>query len=232
MKNVIQRLKVFLKVIAGKEIYIRPDKLYEKERFGSDYGGWDLVTSTIDAKSIVYSFGVGEDATFDSDLIDKFGLTIHAFDPTPKSIDWVKKQGFSDHFVMHSYGLASFDGDASFNPPMNPNHVSHTILDRPTTMSHAISVPFKKLNTIMNELGHDQIDVLKMDIEGAEYEVVEDIRKSEIRPRQILIEFHHRFPGVGIAKTREAIKRIKSMGYYLFSVSPNNKEYGFIRGSG
>ena len=84
----------------------------------------------------------------------------------------------------------------------------------------------------MNELGHDQIDILKMDIEGAEYEVVEDIRKSEIRPRQILIEFHHRFPGVGIAKTREAIKRIKSMGYYLFSVSPNNKEYGFIRGSG
>lgn len=229
MKDVIQRIKVLVKVALGKEVLVRPDKTYRKERFGSIYGGWDVVTSSINPNSIVYSFGVGEDATFDAALIDKFGVTVHAFDPTPKSIDWVDKQGFSDHFVMHNYGLASFDGVASFNPPINPNHVSHTLLDRPSTMPKAISVPFKKLNTIMEELGHNQIDVLKMDIEGAEYEVVEDIIHSGVRPKQILIEFHHRFPGVGIAKTKEAIKKIKSMGYFLFSVSPNNKEFGFIR---
>jgi len=165
-------------------------------------------------------------------MIDKYGLTVHAFDPTPRSIEWVKRQGFSDRFIMHEYGIASFDGNVSFSPPENPDHGSHTILDRPSTKSNAITVPVKKLATIIQELGHAQIDVLKMDIEGAEYEVIQDIYRSKIRPGQILVEFHHRFPGVGIKKTRDAVDSIKSMGYRLFSVSPTQEEYCFIRDSG
>jgi len=215
----------------GKQLPVKPDVVCAKERFGSDYGGWDVVTTSIDAHSIVYSFGVGEDASFDTALIEKFNLTIHAFDPTPKSIEWVKRQGFSDRFVMHDYGIAAFDGDVSFNPPENPEHVSHTLLDRPSTKAKAISVPVKRLSTIMKELGHDRIDVLKMDIEGAEYDVIKDISESGIRPRQILVEFHHRFPGVGIKRSREAIDRLRSMGYQLFSVSATSEDFCFIQNS-
>jgi FkbM family methyltransferase len=210
---------------------VEPDLICDKERFGSDYGGWNVVTTRIDTHSIVYSFGVGEDASFDTALIEKFDLTLHAFDPTPKSIDWVNRQGFSNHFVMHNYGIATFDGEAFFNPPENPDHISHTLLDRSSTKANAISVPVKKLSTIMKELGHDQIDILKMDIEGAEYEVIKDISKSGIRPRQILVEFHHRFPGVGIKRSNEAIDRLRSMGYQLFSVSATNEEFCFIQNS-
>ena len=81
----------------------------------------------------------------------------------------------------------------------------------------------------MYELGHAHIDILKMDVEGAEYDVIKDIYKSDIRPEQVLVEFHHRFPGVGITKTKEAVDCIKSMGYQLFSVSATNEEYCFIR---
>ena len=81
------------------------------------------------------------------------------------------------------------------------------------------------------ELGHDQIDIPKIDFEGAEYDVIDDISQSEIRPRQILIEFHHRFPGVRIKKTKTAIDTIKSMGYGLFSISATNEEFCFIRKS-
>ena len=84
----------------------------------------------------------------------------------------------------------------------------------------------------MNELGHDGIDILKMDVEGAEYDVITDICQSEIRPQQILIEFHHRFPNVGLAKTRNTIEQIRKMGYKLFSVSTTNEEFCFIRNSG
>jgi FkbM family methyltransferase len=229
MKSIARRLKFLAKVALGKELLIKPDVIVDKERFGSDYGGWDIVVTGLNSDSVVYSFGVGEDASFDVALIDKFALTIHAFDPTPKSIEWVKRQGFSDKFVMHSYGIAAFDGDVSFNPPENPDHVSHTILDRPSTNTKAISVPVKKISTITQELRHDHIHIIKMDIEGAEYDVIEDIYKFDVRPEQILIEFHHRFPGVGIKKTREAIKKIRSMGYQLFSVSDTNEEYCFIR---
>ncbi len=67
-----------------------------------------------------------------------------------------------------------------------------------------------------------------MDIEGAEYDVVDDICNTSIRPKQILIEFHHRYPSVGIHKTKNAIETIWSMGYDLYSVSDTNEEYSFI----
>jgi FkbM family methyltransferase len=229
MKQIIQRLKVLVKIFFGKEFLIKPDIICTKEKFGSDYGGWDVITKGINKSSIVYSFGIGEEASFDIALIKKINLTIHAFDPTPKSIEWVEKQDFPDNFIMHEYGVASFDGTVSFNPPENPDHVSHTLLDRQSTKEQAITVPVKRLITIMKEQGHDKIDILKMDIEGAEYDVINDINKSNIRPQQILIEFHHRFPMVGIEKTKEAIKIIKSMGYHLFSVSAINEEFCFIR---
>ena len=80
----------------------------------------------------------------------------------------------------------------------------------------------------MRQLGHDQIDILKMDIEGAEYDVINDISMSDTRPKQILVEFHHRFPGVGIDRTKQAISRLKSMGYGLFSISATHEEFCFI----
>ena len=229
MKKIVRRLKKLIRVGIGKELLVKPDVICAMERFGSDYGGWEVVTGSLASNSIVYSFGVGLDASFDMALIEKYNLIIHAFDPTPKSIEWVKRQGFPDRFVMHQYGLAAFDGNASFIPPENPEHVSHTLLDRPLTTAKIISVQVKRLSTIMNELGNDQIDVLKMDIEGAEYDVIEDISKSNIRPQQILVEFHHRFPGVSVKKTKEAISRLRSLGYLLFYVSASNEEFCFTR---
>jgi FkbM family methyltransferase len=154
---------------------------------------------------------------------------VHAFDPTPASIRWVAGQTLPPTFYLHEYGLAGFDGEARFNPPENRTHISHTVLKRAATDARAISVPFKRLSTIQRELGHDHLDVLKMDIEGAEYGVIEDIERSDIRPGQVLVEFHHRFQDVGPRKTREAIARLRRMGYALFSVSRTGEEFGFIR---
>jgi FkbM family methyltransferase len=231
MKSISRRFKKFIKIVFNKELFVKLDLICAKTRFGSNYGGWDVVTTNIDNNSIVYSFGVGEDASFDIALIEEYNLALHAFDPTPRSIDWVNRQRFSNHFVMHDYGLATFDGKASFNPPENPDHISHTLLERPSTKANAILVPVKKLSTIMKELGHNQIDILKMDIEGAEYGVINDINKSDIRPGQILVEFHHRFPGVGVKRSKEAILTLRSMGYQLFSFSATNEEFSFIQNS-
>lgn len=228
MKKYLRKLKTLLRAAAGKSLIARPDVVVRKERFGSDYGGWDVVRDLVGPSSVVYSFGVGEDTSFDIALIDRYGLTVHAFDPTPRSIEWVRRQGFSDRFIMHEYGLANFDGDVSFNPPENPDHVSHTLLDRQATRGRSITVPVKRLCTIMKELGHSQVDILKMDIEGAEYDVIDDLARSDVRPRQILVEFHHSFPSVGVKKTRDAVEKLRSIGYQIFSVSDSAEEFGFI----
>jgi FkbM family methyltransferase len=165
------------------------------------------------------------------ELINNYNLIVHGFDPTPKSIEWFKLQNFPPSFILHEYGIADFNGDILFNPPENPDHVSYTILDRQETKGNAITVKVKKLDTIMDELGHTSIDILKMDIEGAEYQVIEDLISSGIQPTQILVEFHHRFPYVGLRATKNAIAKLRKAGYCLFSVSETKEEYSFILNS-
>jgi FkbM family methyltransferase len=130
---------------------------------------------------------------------------------------------------MHAYGLAVIDGDVTFYPPENPEHVSHSMLERPETANRVISVPVRSLPSIMKELGHESIDVLKMDIEGAEYDVLDALIASGTRPKQLLVEFHHRFLNLGMAPTRRAIGLLRREGYRLFSVSPTVEEFCFIR---
>jgi FkbM family methyltransferase len=228
MRALAKKMNRFVRMLLGKDLLCIEDITCPKERFGSAYGGWDIVTERITADSVVYSFGVGEDASFDLALIRRFALKVHAFDPTPKSIAWVKSQSFPSDFIMHEYGIADFDGVIAFNPPENDTHVSHTILERPSTKGRAIEVAVKKLSTIMEELGHDKIDIMKMDVEGAEYDVIRDLENTGIRPRQILVEFHHRFPTVGNRKSVDAIKRIRNMGYELFSISASGEEFCFL----
>lgn len=44
-----------------------------------------------------------------------------------------------------------------------------------------------------------------MDIEREEYDVLDEIAEGRLEIQQVLVEFHHRFPGVGIDRTRRAI---------------------------
>jgi FkbM family methyltransferase len=217
-----------LKQKLGMDIYPLVEYDHLIEHLGSDYGGWEVITGELANGAVVYSFGIGEDVSFDVALMTKYGITIHAFDPTPRSIVWLKQQSLPHTFHMHEFGLADFDGQASFYAPENPKFVSYTLLMNASRNKDIIQVPVYRLETIMKMLGHNHVDVLKMDIEGAEYQVLEDLKNSLIRPGQILVEFHHRFPKVGIKKTKKALVDLREMGYRLFSVSSNGLNYGFI----
>ncbi len=228
MKSLLRKIKLLLKIALGKEILVYPDIKVNKTRFGSEYGGWEIIADNLNANAVIYSFGIGEDASFDVSLIEQYNLTVHAFDPTPRSAIWVRKQNFPKNFRFYDYGIADFDGEISFYPPSNNQHVSHSIVNSASTNNQSISVPVKKLSTIMNELRHNEIDILKMDIEGAEYKVIKEIEKSDIRPKQILVEFHHRFDCIDKEETRRAIASLNLLGYKLFSVSDTGQEYSFV----
>ena len=68
-----------------------------------------------------------------------------------------------------------------------------------------------------------------MDIEGSEYVVLDDILSAGVKIKQILIEFHHRFKGVGIRRTKEAIKKLRNYGYEIAAISNSKEEYTFVK---
>jgi len=228
MLRLLRRMKRLVKMLQGRDFFVKPEMQCKTVRLGGDYGGWVVAENYINNMSIVYSFGIGEDISFDLGLIKKYDVTINAFDPTPRSIEWVESQQVPSNFKLHKYGLADFNGLIDFHPPLNSEHISHTIIDGVNNDNNSISVEVKSIRTIMMELGDNNIDLLKMDIEGAEYDVIKNLSLSGIRPRQILIEFHHRFHSIGVEKTKVALSELSKMGYKLFSVSDSGEEYSFL----
>jgi FkbM family methyltransferase len=213
----------------GRDLFVRPDVLEQCQFFGSAYGGWFVATHGLGPESVVYSFGIGEDASFDVAMIEAWGVSVDAFDPTPRCAAWVDAQRMPGSFVFHPYGLADKDGVLRFYEPTDRRHVSHSCVPHgnvDTQRVHEWQV--RRLDSIMAELGHDRIDVLKMDIEGGEYAVLESICAGTVRPGQILVEFHHHFRGISRRRSQDAVKALRAIGYRVFSVSRTALEYGFV----
>ena len=156
---------------------------------------------------------------------------MHAFDPTPRSVKWLKEQKLPNNFFFYPYGLADYDGLMEFYPPSNPNHVSFSIYKHGSyaKKSKMVKAQVYRLKTIMEMLGHSRIDLLKMDIEGAEYAVIRDIIDSNIEIGQLIVEFHHRWKNVGAAKTREAVIILNKNRFKIFNITATGEEYSFLK---
>ncbi|MBU0766294.1 FkbM family methyltransferase [Patescibacteria group bacterium] len=210
---------------AGKELNINPTIRVKKTCYGAGDGEWTIANCN---PKVVYSFGVGKDIRFEVDLLKHFDTEVHSFDPTPRAIQWITQQKLPSGLTFHPWGIANYDGMADFSLPEG-HAVSYVMGETMDKNKHGGIV--KKLSTIMSELGHSQIDILKMDIEGAEYDVIKDIAKSNLHINQILVEFHHRFLYINLEQTENAIRLLQSIGYELFDVSARGLEYGFVKKS-
>jgi hypothetical protein len=89
----------------------------------------------------------------------------------------------------------------------------------------SVVAPVANLRTIMQRLNHQRIDVLKMDVEGAEYAVVDTLSERGFLPQQLMIEFHHGMYGYWPADTKKALA---TLGYRRYYVSDTGRELGFL----
>lgn len=227
----IDWLKEISKVIirVKKMFLLRTESGRNLFSFGDDYNGYTFDKSNLDNSSIVYSFGIGEDLTFSEMIIQECGCKVHAFDPTPKSIKYVQNHKLynEDKFNFYPIGLADYDGITEFHLPVNDEYVSGSMEKWDGVRDDSIEVEVRKLQTIMDDLGHKKIDLLKMDIEGAEFDVFDDIIKSGIVVKQICVEIHERFFENGYALLKQMIKNLKKAGYTL--IARNNDDLTFLK---
>ena len=100
---------------------------------------------------------------------------------------------------------------------------------RRTGLGEEVEAPVARLATLVTRVGGRPPDLLKLDIEGAEYRVLPELLASGFRPRQSLVEWHHRWAETGPRATRQAIRQLNAAGYLVASVSDNGREYTFVR---
>jgi FkbM family methyltransferase len=194
------------------------------EKIGSEYGGWTVPTTLIGSDWICYCGGVGEDITFDLGLIRRFGSRVFAFDPTPRAIAFAAREAAAEpRFTFVPVGLWSEDTTLKFFAPRDPTHVSHSVLNLQKTDSFFMG-SCRSLTSLMVELGHRRIDLLKLDIEGAEHRVIGSMLRSAIRPTVLCTEIDQPVPLLRFVAT---MRRIRSAGYTLVAVDKWN--FTFVR---
>ena len=217
-----------LKSLVGLDVYRRPEIDVETVHLGDPGGRWWVVPDGLGPHSTVYAFGVGKDISFERDLIARYGVTVHAFDPTPIALEWAATQRLPDRFTLHPYGVADFDGRARFAAPRKRKFASFSLV-RSTGAGPGVEAQVHRLISLAGMLQLPPADLIKMDIEGAEYAVLADMLGSGIRPRQILVEFHHRWREVGARRTREALALLARHGYRIAKVADNGMEYTILK---
>ncbi len=201
----------------------------------STCGGWAFSKNHLGSDSIVYSLGVGDDVALDLQIIEVCRSTVYAFDPTPFSVAWINSQHLPRQLVFHQWAVAGNDGVLRMAQRVNRRQRKSKMIWAPVLESsddaEVIEVPCYSLPSIMDKLNHESIDLFKMDVEGSEYEIIESLLEMPRKPSQLLVEFHHRFPGIGLEKTAEGIKSPRAAGYKIFAVSATGREIGFIHES-
>ncbi|BDA51472.1 probable methyltransferase-like protein 24 [Coccomyxa sp. Obi] len=180
-----------------------------KERIGrlGDGGKWvcGLRTLLQGRSCLVYSIGSAGDTSFELEVINRTSCEVHTFDHT-----------LGDHLRKQMAKVAGL----SFHP---------IGIGDPSS-----GAGLQKLDQIMMDLGHEWVDVLKIDIETFEWELFSDFYASEgatLPATQLLVEFHwnwsHHVPGPSPAITWnqsliwDVFDKLEADNFRVFAVEPN-----------
>lgn len=223
--------KIFVFLIPTKS-----ENNFQIKHIGSFYGGYDIVVK--DKIAHVISCGLGEDATFDIESINKFNCKVIAVDPTPraknhyeqicskscvpKTLDYFENSGKQkidsydlkkinkDNFILIYKAITDKNNSKiKLYFPKNKNFVSSSVeIDKNYSKDFFVAETIN-IKTILQNHKIEHIDILKLDIEGGEFKVLNDIIKNKIYPDQLLVEF----------------KNIKSVNFFkLFKIFWINKK--------
>jgi FkbM family methyltransferase len=231
LRHAFRTAKRWFKSRLGLDVFVRPQCSPPLLSLGEGAGSWAVWPQGLGHESVLYSFGVGRDISFERAMIERYGLTVHAFDPTPLSLGWAKSQQLPGRFHLHELGIAAYDGNARFQRPTKAKFESFSLV-RTSGLGEPIEAPVRRFETLTHMLGHTRVDVVKLDIEGAEYQVLRDVLESKVQIGQILVEFHHRWKEIGASQTRRAIEELTAAGFVLAAVSSSGTEYTFVAMAG
>ncbi|XP_051880903.1 probable methyltransferase-like protein 24 isoform X2 [Pristis pectinata] len=165
----------------------------------------------------IYSVGLGSgDKHFEEEMA-RAGCEVHYFDPSVKEAHVLKREGYWHHRISIDW--------------RDPN---------PAIAAHRQPITTKKLGVIMNEFGHRKIDVLKADLESAEWKILENLILENVIEEigQLVFAIHLHWPGFEVSGGDNDVvrywysllKELELTGFKLFCSYKNvNKPQIFLQ---
>lgn len=176
------------------------------KRVGDAGSGWTIHTDPL--PNVSYCAGVGKGMSFETELANLSKGCVLVFDPSPTGITTAGKTDTSG-LMFYPVGIAAQTATYEFSLPQDPDEGSFSV---PRPGSETTRFECWNLQTIMEKHGHDSIDLLKMDIEGFEYDIIDQVLEKSIPVRQICVEFH---PWLKPGRTWPTIWRLRKTGYQI-----------------
>lgn len=187
---------------------------------GSPYGGWLIPSGLIEPAWLCYCVGAGGDISFDLALIERYDATVRAFDPVADYVRAATAQaGEEPRFSIHEAAIATSDGPLRVQVTHDPESRSVSAARLYESAAYA-ELPGRTLRSLMHELGDDHIDLLKLDIEGAEYELLPTIDLRELGVKVFATQLHH---NGSVRDARGLIAQLRDRGYEPIACRPNVK---------
>jgi len=213
----------------GEELWVWKELRCPTAFCGSPRNGHAVNVDGWNADRVVYSFGVGKDLSFETDLITRTGCKVHVFDPDPDVESWVRSCDLPPELHFHRWGLADRDGTERFDLRVRMGWW-RTAGGRPERRGlRSYRADVYCLETIQRKLGHPHLDLLRIDIGGHEYSVLRDLFRHGAPFDQLLVEFHHRHLQLDPAETREVLNGLWADGFRVFSIDAGGREFGLLR---
>jgi FkbM family methyltransferase len=158
-------------------------------RLGSTGCGWWVPEGVLRPGAVAYCAGAGEDISFDLEL-HRRGMQVVTIDPTPRAIAHVRRVDPGDErFTFVPVGLWDGPGELTFYAPADAG-VSHSVVNlQRTAASQGFTAEVDSLASIMASQGHERIDLLKLDIEGAESTVLPNLLRDGPFPPAVCFEY-------------------------------------------
>jgi FkbM family methyltransferase len=179
-----------------------------------------ILTDGIDHRAVVLDLGANE-GDFSRAMIAQFGCTVLAVEPSGEHCQRLQR---IEGLRVIQAAVSASDGWAVFH--VCANSQSSTIRPLPNeSYKRTERIESLTLESLLLQQNIDRIDILKIDIEGAEADLfrsVSDQRLSSIP--QISIEFHD-YNGMISATETDAIEtRLADLGLHRIQLTRTNRE--------
>ncbi len=166
---------------------------------------------------------------------------IYAFEPFPESFEWLRSNIKSDPDIRaFNYGMSSSDGERRFHSNVNAatnslletHELGATTWGRGVTTTATVRVQMKTLDSVVQSLGVTQIDILKLDVQGAETQVLAGAEStlSSGAVRMIYSEIITQPTYKGQVRFDAALAAFYDRGFDLFNIyNLSNTKQGQLR---
>lgn len=177
-----------------------------------------IYAPTIDRDAIVVDLGAS-DGVFSKAINGATGCHCYAVEASPNNFAKIET---SDNIEKFHYAIKGSDGEAEFSIVDGYKHRGTLVL--PVEATSVVTIPTRSLESLLDEIGVGEVDLLKIDIEGAEIEMLESTSDETLRSmKQITIEFHDFVDPTTTEDVDRAIKRLDDLGFDSIFFSKRNR---------